>query len=64
MNIMNFPMSVHHHFQYIKSSDDGFLKFHNNIENPMHNATSMLQWIKKKIMNILFILNIPRIYCY
>ena len=30
----------------------------------MHNATSMLQWIKKKETHILFILNILRIYCY
>ena len=30
----------------------------------MHNATSMLQWIKQKIIHIPFILHILRIYCY
>ena len=41
-----------------------FSQFYNPIENSMQYATSMLQWIKKKGMNVLFILNILGIYCY
>ena len=77
---MDFSISVHPHFQCIYrkpfvhlclkihlqniSLRWWFSQFYNPIENSMQYATSMLQWINKKRMNILLILNILRIYCY